>query len=244
MTVIISEVLKRSEQGVTRPFICRGDDELIYFVKGIGAGRRSQICEWIAANLGHALEIPIPPFAIVEVPPDLIEIGGRPDLGQLGAGPAFGSARHPLIELSPSAVVQVPHAVQWSVLAFDWWLRNGDRTLTATGGNPNLFWDPAARNLLVFDHNQAFDTYFDPVDFRKLHAFSARIPELFDDIVRRDDFAKRLELALGRWKEIVDTIPPAWYFADPEMTIPADFDFTAAFNTLARCSEKDFWMIP
>lgn len=130
------------------------------------------------------------------------------------------------------------------MLAFDWWICNGDRTLTAAGGNPNLFWDPATSHLLVLDHNQAFDADFDPTDFRKLHAFSARIPELFDDMVRRNDFAERLELTLRRWQDIVDAIPPAWYFADPEMTVPTDFHFVAAWNTLHRCVNQDFWTLP
>lgn len=42
-TVVIEEVLGRSTQGVTEPFICRGDDGETYYVKGYGAGRRSLI---------------------------------------------------------------------------------------------------------------------------------------------------------------------------------------------------------
>lgn len=41
MTVEIVEILRRSEQGMTKPFICRGDDGEIYFVKGQNAGHRS-----------------------------------------------------------------------------------------------------------------------------------------------------------------------------------------------------------
>ncbi|MEW5824691.1 MAG: HipA family kinase [Pseudomonadota bacterium] len=35
------EIIDRSEQGMTRPFICRGEDGFVYFVKGRGAARRS-----------------------------------------------------------------------------------------------------------------------------------------------------------------------------------------------------------
>ena len=38
MGVVIEEIIGRSVQGVTRPFICRGDDGIVYFVKGRGAG--------------------------------------------------------------------------------------------------------------------------------------------------------------------------------------------------------------
>lgn len=32
-TVVIEEVMRRSRQGVTEPFICRGDDDHIHYVK-------------------------------------------------------------------------------------------------------------------------------------------------------------------------------------------------------------------
>jgi hypothetical protein len=240
----IVEVIGRSSQGITRPFVCRGEDGEIYFVKGAGAGRRSLICEWVAGNLGRDLGLPIPPFAVVEVPPELIGVGGMPDLADLGAGAAFGSQRHALIELPHTAVDEVPPELQWDVLAFDWWIRNGDRTLTRAGGNPNLFWDPAGAELLVLDHNQAFDPDFDPADFQSLHAFAQQIPALFGDLVRRAEYAKRLEIALGRWDEVLAGVPPAWYFADAEMTVPTPFDASAVFDSLTRCMDNDFWTLP
>lgn len=84
----IVEVIGRPTQGVTRPFVCRGDDGEIYYVKGAGAGRRSLICEWVAGNLGRDLGLPIPPFSIVEVPPELTDVGGMSGLKELGPVPA------------------------------------------------------------------------------------------------------------------------------------------------------------
>ena len=157
MTVEIVEVLRRSEQGLTFPFICRGDNGEIYFVKGMGAGRRSQICEWIAGCLGKELGLPIAPFEIVYVPEELLELDVGFDLGELGAGPAFGSCEQRVMELTISVVDEVPDSLQQDVLIFDRWIRNGDRTLTEKGGNPNLFWQPNTRKLIMIDHNQAFD---------------------------------------------------------------------------------------
>jgi len=85
MAIEIIEVLGRSKQGVTEPFICRGDDNNIYFVKGINAGRRSQVCEWISANLAREFNIPIAPFCIVNVPEELLE--GNPQLSALSSQP-------------------------------------------------------------------------------------------------------------------------------------------------------------
>ena len=64
MPIEIIEVIRRSTQGVTEPFICRGDNGKIYFVKGKGAGRRSLVAEWIAGHLAIALGIPIAPFSL------------------------------------------------------------------------------------------------------------------------------------------------------------------------------------
>lgn len=240
----IVEVIDRSTQGVTRPFVCRGDDGEVYYVKGACAGRRGLICEWVAGNLGRDLGLPIPPFAVVQVPAELIQIGGMPDLADLGPGPAFGSLRQSLIELPHSAVDQVPPETQWDVLAFDWWVRNGDRTLTAAGGNPNLFWASTGVGLLVLDHNQAFDPEFDTADFQRFHAFARQIPALFGDLVRRAEYAKRLEHALGRWDDILAGVPPEWHYADAEMTVATSFDASAALLTLRRCIESDFWTLP
>jgi len=226
------------------PFICRGEDGEIYFVKGTGAGRRSQICEWIAGCLGRELGLPIPPFEIVDIPEELILTGGMPGLSELGEGPAFGSQRHSLMELPYSAIKEISPKVQWDVLAFDWWVRNLDRSLSEIGGNPNLFWDPGTRELLVLDHNQAFDPDFTVEEFKEDHAFAHRIPTLFGDMVRRQDYAARLQSVLESWDRICAEIPPVWHFADPEMTVPADFDFANARQQLALCHSDRFWRIP
>lgn len=139
--VEIIEVLGRSPQGKTEPFICRGDDGETYYVKGIGAGRRSQICEWIGGCLARRFGLPVPDFCIVEVPPELMDLDLGVDLHALGAGPAFGSkSEEELMELKSSTVGLIPAQTRRDVLVFDWWVRNMDRTLSSCGGNPNLFW--------------------------------------------------------------------------------------------------------
>lgn len=141
MTVEIVEIIDRSTQGMTRPFICRGDDGAVYFVKGRGAGRRSLICEWIAGQLGQRLGLPIAPFEIAEISAALLAIAPRDDLADLGAGKAFASRKLEATELNLSQIPMVPAQEQCDVLAFDWWICNSDRTLGDRGGNPNLLWD-------------------------------------------------------------------------------------------------------
>jgi hypothetical protein len=243
LTVEIVEIIGRSEQGVTKPFICRADDDQVYFVKGRGAGMRGLICEWVAGQLGQRLGLPIAPFEIVDVPQELLSIAMRHDLAELGAGKAFGSRKMPVVELSVSHIDYVPEETQRDVLAFDWWVRNGDRSLGETGGNPNLFWDVENEGLVVIDHNQAFDPVFSPQDFADLHAFRGECHVLFGDWVLQQHYVERFLGALSDWGVICNTVPPEWWFVDAEQTVPTDFDAQAAHQLLMRCQTNGFWSL-
>lgn len=244
MTVQIVEVLRRSEQGITLPFICRGEDGEIYFVKGRSAGRRSQICEWIAGKLALTFGLPMAPFCLVDVPDELVEADGTRTLRDLGAGLAFGSQWQEAMELTVSAIWEIPEEIQQDVLAFDWWIHNGDRLLTDQGGNPNLLWRPASRELVVIDHNQAFDPDFDPENFLDRHVFAAQRHLLFGDRLKRHDYNARFSAALADWSKICAAIPEAWLFVDPEMTVSVDFDLDMAYLLLQRHEHDDFWTTP
>lgn len=244
MTIQIVEVIRRSEQGITQPYICRGDNDKVYFVKGIGAGRRSQICEWIAGNLGLALGLPIAPFDIVEIPEELMEFKFTLNLSDLGSGPAFGSQRQEVMELNVSAVDEVSEQLQQDVLAFDWWIRNSDRLLTEKGGNPNLFWNPGDQELIVIDHNQAFDAAFNPNVFNELHIFRSQRYRVFGDMLRHQDYNRRFSLALNNWPEICNNLPKEWFFADVEMTVPSNFSLDDTYNLLEEYKKDGFWTVP
>src|SRR4051812_40854470 len=105
----VEEVYRRAEQGVLRPFLCRGSDGEVYFVKGRGAGYRDLIAEYLCARLGTLLGLPIPAFSILEVPAKLITTSLVQGIHELGAGSAFGSMRVPSVqELSSSTLPRVP----------------------------------------------------------------------------------------------------------------------------------------
>ncbi len=239
MTVQIIEVIDRSKQGVTQPFICRGDDGNIYFVKGNSAGRRSQVCEWICGNLALELKLPIAPFCIVDVPEELLE--GNPFLSELGIGPAFASQKQMIMELNYAGIDHIPEQLQRLVLAFDWWIKNEDRMLSASGGNPNLFWEPEQERLVVIDHNQAFDRAFSSHDFLKNHVFSGQAHQLFDDVLYKKEYVEKFMAALKSWQKICDSIPEEWNFVDSEQTVESDFDLCDILNTLERCKTEAFW---
>jgi len=239
----IIEIIGRSEQGMTRPFICRGEDDFIYFVKGRGAGRRSLICEWIASQLALRLDLPVAPFELVHVPDELLSIAMRADLYDLGAGMAFGSRRLSVVELRVSHLEHVPEDVQRDVLAFDWWVCNGDRSLSAAGGNPNLFWDIDQERLVVIDHNQAFDPACSAHDFIDVHAFWGQSHELLHDWNVQQEYVTRFVRAMADWESICNTVPPEWLFLDDEQTLPTDFDVDAVKKMLMRCRDAKFWSL-
>jgi hypothetical protein len=237
--VQIVEILGRSEQGITRPFICRGEDDNTYFVKGAGSGRRGQVCEWIAGNLALELGLPIAPFGIVDVPEELVE--GNRLYSELGQGPAFGSLKQTIMELNYAGVEQVLDDVQRDVLAFDWWVRNNDRTLSESGGNPNLFWEPEEERLVVIDHNQAFDPDFSIEEFMEYHVFRDQRHDLFDDALYRQKYTKYFQDVLNQWQNICDNIPEEWHYLDTEMSIPANIQLDVIFNILDRCNTEILW---
>lgn len=243
MPTEIVEIIDRSKQGVTLPFVCRGEDGKVYYVKGRGAGRRSLVCEWIAGSLAKSLGLPIADFELVSISPELINLASRDDLAELGVGIAFGSCRRTIVELTVSHLSQIPDDVQRDVLLFDWWIKNGDRTQSELGGNPNLFWDLDNNSLLVLDHNQAFDEQFDPRTFETLHPFRSHLGAVFSDMIDRDRYASRFESAMATWDAICDTVPPEWWFVDAERTLPVAFDRHALKRSLLDCRSSAFWTI-
>lgn len=242
MTVQIIEILRRSEQGVTEPFICRGEDGALYFVKGRGAGCDSLIKEWLAGRLADAMGLPIAPFRLVWVPETLLRAHGSTEYTRdLGAGYAFGSQESAVTELAYSRLTQVPCQRQAQVLTFDWWVRNGDRTLGEAGGNPNLFWDEATEQLVVIDHNLAFDQGLDPASFMDAHAFGSIIPSLSADDAWQATCRQACRRALPVFDEALAEIPDTWWYQDAEQTVPATFDTAAARQQLEECQTDRFW---
>ncbi len=228
---------------MTRPFLCRASDDRRYYVKGRDAGRRSLLCEWTAGHLALALGLPVAEFAIVNVLPELLkfETPGI-DLRALGAGPAFGSlAVGRPTEFALGDLHTTPKTTQQAILIFDWWVRNGDRTLTQTGGNPNLLWDQDRNALVVIDHNLAFDSDFDRSAFWQTHVFAAQRGAIWDDLAERGIWSRRLSEALPQFALACDKVPTEWWFEGDDASIPANFDREPIEAMLGACLGSDFW---
>ncbi len=240
----ITEVIRRSEQGVTRPFFCRASDHKLYWVKGASAGKRALCCEWIAGRLARELNLPIPNFRVLNVDRDLVEFSARDDIADLGHGQVFGSEHVENVqEITVRDIKRVPERLQLQILLFDWWIKNSDRTLGEKGGNPNLLWDVASENKIhMIDHNLAFDGDFQSASFLQSHIFSesrdaASSESLLD---ARSAMADIQPLAAKIWREV----PEHWLFLDSEKSMPLDFTHESVETTLNRL-QNDFekeWM--
>lgn len=231
----IVEIIDRSEQGITKPFLCRGDNGFQYFVKGHGAGKRALINEWIAGNIGRHLELPIPDFEMVEVPADLIRFSARDDARDLGGGIGFASRRvENADELSFLFIEQIPIELRAKILLFDWWICNGDRTLTPDGGNPNLLWLHRDNKLFVIDQNVAFDEE-EMTIFWGGHIFDSAFAHWNQQF--RHEMTNVMHAALIELPKWWQEMPPAW------TEVQGGLDFERLKTLLWRFEENAdiFW---
>lgn len=217
-TLTIVEIVRRSEQGVTRPFVCRGDDGLTYWVKGNGAGAAALCREWIGGKLAQAINLPIPRFELAVVPPQVIALSDMPDVHDLGAGVVFASEDVAgACELTFDRVAGIPEETRWRILLFDWWVRNNDRTLGPRGGNVNLLHVPCTGSVHLIDHNMAFDPEFDPAAFWNDHVFHADAGRLRHEWL---EAAKgSMQFAADSATEILNDLPQTWL--DSATLLPA-----------------------
>lgn len=126
-------------------------------------------------------------------------------------------------------------------MCFDWWISNGDRCFSENGGNPNLFWEPGKRELVVIDHNQAFDPEVTAKSFFRDHVFKDVSSIIVDDMVERQTYTDKMTKALSHWDVIVSGLPEEWFYIDPEMTIELNLGTDELKAHLLRYLSNDFW---
>ena len=133
------------------------------------------------------------------------------------------------VSLPPVDVFSVPEELRWKILLFDWWVQNEDRILGEIGGNVNLLWNPADRQVTVIDHNNAFDRTFDESVFFQNHVFWAereRIPSAFL-LEQKQAF----ENMANRFDELIQGFPDEWVELDDR---PGDFNPESVREILSR----------
>lgn len=224
----VTEIMRRLEQGMTRPFLVRAEDDALYVAKGRETTQRGLIAEWICAHLAQQLGLPIPAYSLLLVSPELVSALG-PEVSALGHGAVFGSLQQSGVqEFAVTQLKRVDAGQRRMLLAFDWWVENADRSLSPHGGNPNLLWNAAKSKLLVIDHNLAFDADFDEAAFFATHVFRQDADTVFGDLVCRAETSALLDAALSCFDTAVQGMPPEWLWLDGvERTLPVQVDFEA-----------------
>lgn len=133
------------------------------------------------------------------------------------------------------SVAHIPPEVQRDVLVFDWWIRNMDRSL----GNTNLLFNPTRKELVVIDHNLAFDPSFSKYEFLKTHLFAAQWQSIEDDLMTQAQYMERLSKAMTGLDEIWNNAPSEWRWENSEMDVPAKVDLALVKKILSRCEDAD-----
>src|SRR5690606_32613188 len=149
------------------------------------------------------------PGELVEYSPEYIQ--------GLGTGTVFGSRYiSETQEVNREILKHLPVQVLRDLWVFDYWIKNEDRTLTVLGGNPNLFYRPSDKKVVVIDHNLAFDADFDLKSFKRLHlvANAGLLPKL--EGVGNEDYKQRMTQAMESFDSYCDNLPPEWLDADTD----------------------------
>jgi hypothetical protein len=153
----------------------------------------------------------------------------------LGAGVGFGSeAVSNVDELQYLFIEQVDPLLRAKILLFDWWVCNGDRTLTEYGGNVNLLWSHRDLKLHVIDHNLAFDDHRSD-DIWIYHVFRDSIKEWTPSF--QNDMNKVMKAAMndaaGWWK----AMPGEWTEVESGITLARLEKMLSRFEK----SSRTFW---
>ncbi|WP_241772761.1 HipA family kinase, partial [Stenotrophomonas pictorum] len=195
---------------------------------------------WMAGHLAVSFGLNLPDFAIAIAPSALVRL--HPEGKDLGTSPVFASkAIEQLSWLNYASKELIPLQVRRDIAVFDWWVHNADRTLTGNGGNPNLLFDTSTSELIVIDHNLAFDPDFNEEAFLSTHVFSDEWRGLCQDLMEMANYRTRLNQALAAWDQAWQQVPDEWLFHDDEQSIPVNFDAVACKTLLERCDHQDFW---
>lgn len=224
------------KQGATAPYLCIADNDKKYVIKRQRAGFEGCIKEWLLGKLGQSFGLPIPECQLVQISDMLLDYNDNYQ-SEIGEGIAFASEFiSDLQEVNYQQLDSLSVDVLRELYIFDYWVNNADRNLTELGGNPNLFYKQSNLNVIVLDHNLAFDENFLIIDHQELHVCRRFWPAQFDFEIQQS-YENRMTNALDIWDDLVSKIPNDW------RNKLADFDgFTNQLKLILLQYKDDcFW---
>lgn len=230
----VDEIIRKSDAGMTEPFLCELSDKNRYYVKGRSALLKGCIAEVVCAELGRNFGLPIPEYVIADVELELVRYNPEA-MSKLGVGYWFASRlADGLTEVKISDLVTFEETLLKKIFVFDTWIKNEDRTGTPQGGNPNLFFAAATNELVVIDHNQAFDANFIFSDVKNLHICRNYWFSNPQDLLLRETFEPQMQVAFEKMRDYEEYLPAKWVEEEAKF-----LEFVDA--TLERYSHDEFW---
>jgi len=168
---------------------------------------------------------------------ELIDFSARSDIADLGAGFGFASAAVEDVDELPFLFVgKIEAELRARILLFDRWIANGDRTLTRSGGNPNLLWSHRTERLHVIDHNLAFDDT-ELGELRSGHVFASSHLEWTDSF--RSEMTDRMRAACHALPEWWKEMPESWL----EVEVGLSLENAASFLSRFERERVNFWRV-
>ena len=236
---IIKTITDISDQGMSEPYRCIAEDDTEYYVKGLRSTRASQINEWLCANMAAAIKLPVANFSLLDVPEYLFEELSDQQK-KIGLGCCFGSQSvHDVILFEEANIKQIPIEIQRQIVAFDWLIKNGDRTR----GNPNLLYHPVSKGIVVIDHNLAFDTELTGSVFLENHIFRNAMLSIVSDYALQSELIDFLFPALHAYDIACHNLPLEWQWLNNERDLKAEYNFQFSFDTLNRLNNGQLWRL-
>lgn len=227
------EIIGFSDQGKSKPYLCRGEDEKLYYVKGQNASSSARCREWIVGHLAKAFGLPVPPFCLVNVSPELLAETPA-EWQNIGTGVAFASSSQQGYQWFELGFVDsVEQDLRRDLVVFDWWVRNQDRE----ENNTNLLWDHVSKSLLAIDFDASFDSSFFPTFFLNYHVFAQDWAEVSGDCLLRLEYELRLTKALAVFQNACDNLPLAWL--QDGQSADGELSLDAARGVVERCKTKE-----
>jgi hypothetical protein len=209
MLISVVEILYQMKQGATGPYLCIADNKKKYVVKRQRAGFEGCIKEWLLGRLGQLFGLPIPDCQLVYIDIFLLDYNANYQ-SEIGEGTAFASEFiSDLQEVNYQQLNNVSVDVLRDLYVFDYWIRNADRNLTELGGNPNLFYKQSSLDVIVLDHNLAFDHDFLMENHNQLHVCKRFWPAQFD-FEAQQKYEERMTRSLQSLDDLISQIPQDW----------------------------------
>jgi hypothetical protein len=232
----VVELVSRSVQGKTSPWLAKLDDDKYYYIKGKEALCRGLVIEYICAELGRLLGLPVPPSKIAYLDRNLLQYNDEAidDFGNEDCDVFASQKVDNVVDIRFSDLSHVTVDEAKLIFFFDYLIANEDRTLGENGGNPNLCIDPMTKKLAVIDHNLAFDVNFNFQNNKEHHIFCTLWYCPQRDLHFINMLKEKLPEVINTLRNCVSDIPEDWLENAPDL-------ITEIFNRLELYKDDYFW---